>query len=142
MRPINRIVVHCSATEPGMKVNAKIIDGWHRNQGYKNGIGYHYVILEDGTIEKGRAEAIVGAHALGYNNNSIGICYCGGLRNGKACDTRTPQQRESLKNLIIEIYSRYDIKYISGHNQLSSKACPCFDVTKEYKIENDKLVLV
>lgn len=134
MRPINRIIIHCSATRPGQKVNAKNIDGWHRNQGYKK-IGYHYVILEDGTIEKGRDEAEVGAHCLGHNNGSIGICYCGGIdERGKAYDSRTEAQKRALRELVRELCEKYPIKDISGHNEFSCKACPCFDVKKEFKV--------
>lgn len=134
MRPISRIIIHCTATRSGQNVNAKIIDGWHRNQGYKK-IGYHYVILEDGTIEKGRDEADVGAHCLGYNNGSIGICYCGGIdANGKACDSRTQAQKRALRELVRQLCEKYPIKDIAGHNEFSCKACPCFDVKKEFKL--------
>lgn len=134
MRPINRIIIHCTATRTGQKINAKIIDGWHRNQGYKK-IGYHYVILEDGTIEKGRDEAEVGAHCLGYNNGSIGICYCGGIdANGKAYDSRTEAQKRALRELVRQLCKKYPIKDIAGHNEFSCKACPCFDVKEEFRL--------
>ena len=134
MRPINRIIIHCSATKPGQKVNAKVIDGWHKSQGYRC-IGYHYVILEDGTVEQGRPESEVGAHCLGYNNGSIGICYCGGIdANGKAKDTRTNEQKMSMNLLIARLRVKYNIKDIAGHNEFATKACPCFDVKKEYAL--------
>ena len=134
MRPISRIIIHCSATKPGQTVNAKIIDGWHKSQGYRC-IGYHYVILEDGTVEKGRPIEEVGAHCLGYNNGSIGICYCGGIdANGKAKDTRTNEQKMSMNLLIAQLRVKYNIKDIAGHNEFAAKACPCFDVKKEYQL--------
>lgn len=134
MRNINRIVIHCTATRRGMKVNAKIIDGWHRSQGYKK-IGYHFVILEDGTVETGRPIDEVGAHCLGYNNGSIGIVYCGGIgADGKACDTRTNEQKMSMNLLIARLRVQYRITDIAGHNEFSSKACPCFNVKKEFPL--------
>lgn len=132
MRTINRIIIHCSDTKPGQKVDAKIIDRWHRQKGYRK-IGYHYVIREDGIVEKGRDEAEVGAHCLGYNNGSIGICYCGGRgRDGKPADTRTLPQKTALVRLVQDLCRRYKIIDIAGHCEFANKACPCFNVKEEF----------
>ena len=50
----------------------------HRARGFSQ-IGYNYVIDLDGTIEAGRPLTIAGAHCVGYNDHSVGICYIGGL---------------------------------------------------------------
>ena len=55
------IILHCSATREGQDVKAADIKHWHKDRGFDD-IGYHYVIDLDGTIEKGRDEALVGAH--------------------------------------------------------------------------------
>ena len=55
MRTITLIVIHCSAVRPNQTSSAKQIDEWHKERGF-NGIGYHYVIRRDGTIELGRPE--------------------------------------------------------------------------------------
>lgn len=134
MRTINRIIIHCSDTKPGQKVDAKVIDRWHREKGYRK-IGYHYVVLEDGTIEKGRDEAEVGAHCLGYNNGSIGICYCGGRgADGRPADTRTQAQKKALICLVQDLCARYKIADIAGHCEFANKACPCFNVKEEFKL--------
>lgn len=131
-RLIQRLIIHCSATKAGQECNAEIIDKWHREKGYKC-IGYHYVILPDGTIEKGRPDEEKGAHCIGYNTDSIGICYVGGLdNNGKPADTRTPEQKLALLHLINDLCSKYKIKDVAGHNEYSSKDCPCFNVKNEY----------
>lgn len=132
MRPIYRIIIHCSATKKGQKVNAEVIDRWHRQQGYKK-IGYHYVILEDGTVEKGRDESEVGAHCLGYNTGSIGICYCGGIGDdGKPKDTRTNEQKMSMNLLVASLRVKYKITDVAGHNEFAAKACPCFNVKEVF----------
>lgn len=133
-RLIQKIIIHCSVTKPGQLCNAKIIDKWHKEKGYKC-IGYHYVILPDGTIETGRKEQEKGSHCLGYNSDSIGICYIGGLdKDGKPTDTRTIEQKIALINLIQDLCSRYKIKSIAGHNFYNkNKACPCFNAKEEYK---------
>ena len=85
MRTITLIIIHCSAVRPNQTSSAKEIDLWHRKRGW-SGIGYHYVVRRDGTIETGRPEAKVGAHCLNHNKYSIGVCYEGGLdADGKAC---------------------------------------------------------
>ena len=59
-RTITDLIVHCTATKPGAKVNVDVIDGWHKERGFKKQpqsgriCGYHFVVLPDGTIETGR----------------------------------------------------------------------------------------
>ena len=132
MRKIDKIILHCSATKEGQIFTVKDIDKWHKQRGWK-GIGYHYVILLDGTIQSGRLESEIGAHTVGQNIHSIGICYIGGLDlNGKSKDTRTDLQKTALENLISDLLKKYPGSTIHGHNEFSSKACPCFDVKKEF----------
>ncbi len=132
MRRITEIIIHCSATESGADFSAFDIDQWHKAQGWSK-IGYHYVVRLDGTVERGRPESEVGAHCKGHNQHSIGVCYIGGLKNGKPADTRTAQQKSALKALIAQLRTRYPNALILGHNTLSPKACPCFNAAKEYK---------
>ena len=133
MRPIIEIIIHCSATIEGKDFNAEDIDRWHRQRGW-SGIGYHYVIPLNGAIEFGRPLDKIGAHCKGRNQGSIGICYIGGVDEAmNAKDTRTPQQKESLKQLVDSLKTTFgsDIK-VFGHNQFSRKACPSFDVGAEF----------
>lgn len=128
MRKITKIILHCSATREGQAFTAKDIDLWHRRQGFQM-IGYHYVILLDGTVEIGRPEELPGAHTYGHNANSIGICYIGGLdQDGKPCDTRTPQQRQAMKQLIADLLRKFPNATVHGHREFANKDCPCFDV--------------
>lgn len=132
MREITEIIIHCSATKEGHSFFAADIDRWHKAQGW-SGIGYHYVIDIDGKVETGRAESQTGAHTKGHNANSIGICYIGGLdRDGKPKDTRTPEQRKSLAELVARLKVKYPKATVHGHNEFANKACPCFNVRKEF----------
>jgi len=128
MRLINKIVIHCSDTPAGRNDNVKDIRRWHLARGWSD-VGYHYVITLDGTIQEGRKEDIVGAHASGYNSNSIGVCYIG----GKEGDTRTPEQKTSLVYLIGYLKNKYKEATVYGHRDISSKPCPQFDAKEEYK---------
>ena len=128
MRTITEIIIHCSATKEGRHFTAGDIDRWHREQGYTM-IGYHYVVLLDGTVETGRQIEEPGAHCKGHNAHSIGICYIGGLDHyGKSKDTRTKQQRHALKQLIDELQTRFPNATVHGHREFANKDCPCFDV--------------
>jgi N-acetyl-anhydromuramyl-L-alanine amidase AmpD len=133
MRTITLIVVHCSAVRPDQTSSAAQIDTWHRQRGFHLGIGYHYVVRRNGEIEKGRPEYMVGAHCKNHNAHSIGVCYEGGLDiRGQPADTRTPQQKAALKQLLAELHGRYPRALIVGHHDLNpQKACPCYDVRSD-----------
>ena len=135
MRNINKIIVHCSATPEGKDVKTETIRGWHIKGNGWNDIGYHYVIELDGSVHKGRDESKVGAHCQGYNFNSIGVCYVGGVaKDGKTPkDTRTEKQKESLLALLKELKAKYPRATIHGHREFAAKACPSFDAKSEYK---------
>lgn len=131
------IVLHCSATEEGAYFDAKDIDSWHKARGWK-GIGYHYVILLDGTLNYGRDVDEIGAHVKGYNAATIGVCYIGGLRNGKPADTMTEVQEITFLNLVHNLRQTFNYPLqVRGHNELdASKACPSFDVRTKYSFLN------
>lgn len=127
------IVIHCSDVPPGVQSSAKDIDGWHKDKGWK-GIGYHFVVRRDGTVETGRRLEEIGAHCVGHNKYSIGICYEGG-RDSAGChaDTRTPAQVKALRELVERMHAYFPKAVILGHRDLNpTKDCPCFDAVKEY----------
>lgn len=134
MRNITLIVIHCSAVTPWQQCSAADIDRWHRERGWKYGIGYHYVVRRDGTVETGRPLEKTGAHCKGHNAHSIGICYEGGLdAQGRPADTRTVEQRQTLRALISALHRTFPQALIVGHNDLNPmKSCPCFDAAREY----------
>jgi N-acetylmuramoyl-L-alanine amidase len=131
MRTISKIIVHCTATPEGRDVTVADIDRWHRQRGFRC-IGYHYVIYLDGSVHQGRPIAEIGAHCLGQNNHSIGVCYVGGLaKDGKSAkDTRTDAQKASLVKLITELRRQFPLATLHGHREFANKDCPCFDVAE------------
>ena len=133
-RSISEIIVHCSATPEGKDYTLDTIRQWHLQRGFSD-IGYHYVIHPDGKVEEGRDVNIAGAHCSGHNSKSIGICYIGGMTadNKKAKDTRTEEQRKSLKVLLMAMRKLYPSAKIHGHRDFAAKDCPSFDATEEYK---------
>lgn len=133
MRKIDKIIIHCSATPEGRDFTVADIDLWHRQRGFKM-IGYHYVIYRDGSIHEGRPKEDVGAHCLGHNSTSLGICYIGGCSEwGVPLDTRTDEQKTSLKKLLRKLKKEYPLAIILGHNDLGNTSCPCFNARTEYE---------
>lgn len=134
MRKIKRIIVHSTATPEGREVSVADIEVWHRARNFVT-IGYHYVVMLDGSIVKGRSLAMEGAHAAGHNKHSIGVVYVGGTdAKLKEKDTRTFAQKESLIKLLKELVIKYPEAEIIGHRDVAKTSCPSFDAKTEYKI--------
>lgn len=134
MRMITLIIIHCSAVGPWQESGVREIDAWHRQRGWKNGCGYHYVVRRDGTVETGRPLEMIGAHCQNRNSHSIGICYEGGLDGfGKPADTRTRAQISALRELLEQLHEQFPKAIIAGHNVFNPmKDCPCFNAMREY----------
>lgn len=129
MRKIDKIILHCTATPEGREVTVADVTAWHKERGFRT-IGYHYLVYLDGTVVRGRREEEIGAHCLGQNAGSIGVCYVGGLDSqGKPKDTRTAAQRVALRNLVEGLQRRYPHATLHGHNEFAAKACPCFKIS-------------
>lgn len=130
-RKITEIIVHCSATPEGKDFTVDDIRRWHLKRGFRD-IGYNYVIYRDGSVHEGRNINISGAHTIGHNSNSIGICYIGGVtKDGKTPkDTRTDAQKASLVNLLKDLLNLYNLSpsKVYGHYQFANKACPSFKI--------------
>lgn len=126
------IAIHCSATGPKADIGAKDIDKWHRAKGWAC-IGYHYVIRRNGTVEEGRDEKVIGAHVENWNSVSVGVCMVGGVDADditKAENNFTKEQFASLKQLLVDLKTRYPKAKIQGHRDFPDvkKACPSFEV--------------
>ena len=132
MRQINLLVIHCSATKENQPFALQALESSHRKRGFY-GIGYHYYIRQSGEVINTRPLSRIGAHAKGYNRNSIGICYEGELdKDGNPKDTRTPEQRSALRKLVNELLIRFPNSKVCGHRDLST------DLNHNGKIESDE----
>lgn len=153
-----KIIVHSSASPWG---NALVIDQWHRERGWR-GIGYHAVILNgfphtsywctdrrikiyNGVIEPGRALDAdndidsweQGAHAYGYNENTVSVCLIG----GEYTSVGETKFEDFTKNQIISLVKlvklwqfqfRISTENVLGHSELPgvTKSCPCLQMEK------------
>jgi N-acetylmuramoyl-L-alanine amidase len=141
MRDLNRIILHCAATPEGREVSVDTIRKWHtdpppQGNGWSD-IGYHYVIHIDGLTEIGRPVSIQGAHVSGENEDSIGVCYVGGVdKDLNPEDTMTVEQEISFVELVKSLRLTFGYLSVHGHNEYSSKACPSFSVEKKFGFLN------
>ena len=132
-RRISLIVIHCSATRADRSYTVDDCRRDHLARGFAN-IGYHYYITRDGVVHAGRSLHQEGAHVRGFNKYSIGICYEGGIdpATGRAADTRTPQQKWCMEQLLQRLKTDYPAARIVGHNDLNPrKECPGYRVNYE-----------
>ena len=142
LEKVNFIVVHCSATPPGMDIGAAEIDAMHKARGW-SGIGYHMVIRRNGAVEPGRPLTEIGAHTKGHNYESVGVCMVGGVDGtGHPDNNFTAEQFASLAMQVKSLQSLFPGAQVLGHRDLSPdidrdgvverhewlKDCPCFDV--------------
>ncbi len=133
MRPINKIIIHCSDTDGG---DAAAIKRFHttpppEGRGWKD-IGYHFVIKYDGTVEPGRAEAEEGSHCAGHNIDSIGVCLIGINSHGKGLFRSI--QYSALRRLVQSLMGKYGLTpdHVFGHYEFDTaivqgKTCPNLD---------------
>ena len=143
-RKINKIFVHCTASRQTWTVDALLREftakGWHYP-------GYHWVVEKDGKRTQLMIEDLPSNGVKGHNSDSINIAYMGSIsRTGKPIDNRTPEQKQSLRELLQELRQRYPDAKIMGHRDISPdlnhngkvdpweriKECPCFDAIEEY----------
>ena len=125
------IVYHCTATPADMDVDVAMVNDWHQKRGFYD-IGYHFLIKRDGTLEVGRPIERYGAHAAGFNKDSVAIAMAGGVdKNMHPEDNFTDDQYAMLYGTSTSLLINYPtIIEIVGHYQLPNvaKACPSFDV--------------
>lgn len=124
MRKINKIIVHCSDSDYSHHDDISVIRDWHVNERGWSDVGYHFFIKKDGTVQKGRDLATVGAHVEGHNSDSIGICL-GGRHNF------TTKQFYALKVLLYDLTHQFFLTTndVYGHRDFDkNKTCPNFDV--------------
>lgn len=137
------LIIHCSATKEGVEVTPKMIKDWHMGENGRgwSRVGYSDLITLDGKLhnlhhadnanpfddELENGEMTWGVR--GINKEAKHICYVGGLDSKKKAKNTLNESQSKTLNIYIEheILRHPDI-LIAGHNQFSTKSCPCFYV--------------
>lgn len=147
-KPLQYLVIHCTATPQGREVSAQAIRDYHTRPVAEGGRGWKQVGYTDMIHLDGRIERLVDNNedawvdeweitngAKGINSVSRHVVYVGGLASDAKTpkDTRTAAQRKALEAYVKAFHSKHPKVKIIGHNQVAAKACPCFDVPKWLK---------
>ena len=111
------VVIHHTASASDLTVED--IHRMHVGNGWV-GIGYNVVIYPDGSIHEGRPLDCSGAHCEGENSHSVGVNLVGNFE----LYPPTPEQIESLKEVIKYLREQYGDVEISGHYEYNATACP------------------
>ena len=100
------IVIHCSATQSDRDYTVEQLLRDHKVRGFRT-IGYHFYIRRSGIVTQHRRLLD---------------------ESGKTADTRTPEQKEQLRELLWKLHTLFPHALIVGHRDLPGvkKACPCF----------------
>ena len=122
----NMVVIHHTASSRD-RTSVKNINDWHKlrwpnfisAQGYH--VGYHFVIVGDGTVVQTRKMTEMGAHSV-PNEGKIGIGLTGNFENEKPSD----EQLASLRELLKKIQKQFDIprEKVLGHKEVGRTLCP------------------
>lgn len=111
------IILHHTASS---SASVEGINNDHLKRGWA-GIGYHFLIQPDGTIDEARPIKYVGSHCAGNNTSSIGIALVGDFRKTKPTDEQIKSLNELVKYLKGKVST---IKRVLNHNDLYKTLCP------------------
>lgn len=119
---VKKVILHCTdSAKSDQQVDT--VRAWHLARGFHD-IGYHWLICNDdkGSIQQGRPMSEMGAHCLGYNDSSIGVCLAGK-------HAFTEAQFTSLKRLLKTLKEIYPVATLHAHNEFNpNKTCPNFAI--------------
>ena len=145
-REVTEVVVHWTETPTNKNIGSEELNKIHLESGLK-GIGYHYVIRRDGSLQRGRPVNIQGEHALVNNHDerSIGVAFVGGinvpsgtpnLENFVSVQSLTRSQFNTFDHFCRSFYARFPGGQILGHNDIDPiENDPGFNV-REYVLAN------
>jgi len=122
----DKIILHHSLTEDSGTVSWGAIRRYHIETMSFNDIGYHWgveLVGDHYEILMGRRPDLIGAHSIGQNAQSVGICVVGNYD----LDPLNDEIKSSLQTLLTWIILNYKIPktQIYGHCEFASyKSCP------------------
>ena len=128
-RYVDRVFIHCSASDHAHHDDVKVMRKWHLARGWSD-VGYHFFIKKDGTLQEGRPLRRVPAAQGGHNSGTIAICL-----HGLDKDKFTCEQFKTLNKLCDDIKKVIPVTF-HGHTEVSAKTCPVFDYKKVLNLNN------
>ena len=151
-REVTEVVVHSTETYTNANLIAEQIDETHRLLGH-DGIGYHYIIRRDGSLQRGRPVDLDGEHAPinSHNSRSIGLAFVGGVNVStgdslveefSSASSLTREQFNTFYQFLKVVFLHYPGMQILGHNDIDeNETDPGFDVIEYVYSKFNKLNL-
>lgn len=139
-REITEVVVHWTESHTDKNIGSEEINKYHLELDL-NGIGYHYVIRRDGSLQRGRPVNIEGQHAPTNNHDlrSIAVVFVGGINvpsgtpnseNFLSAQSLTRSQINTFDHFCRAFYAVFPGGQIIGHNEIDEDEIdPGFEVT-------------
>jgi len=111
------VFLHTEGSPDGSHGTAAGINRYHREGRGWNGIGYHRVILRDGTVQEGRPLTKMGAGVEGINARSVHVCCTG---NGDL-HPLTPAQEAAAVEQLAMLATRFRVpaEFVLGHREIN-----------------------
>ncbi len=120
---IRMIVVHHSGVPAS--ITAQKIADFRVNQSQWAGIGFHFFVLPDGTIQQTNKLTTISRHAGDQDEESVGVTFAGNFTT----DTPTAQQIVQGGHLIAWLVRSLNLSAgdVVGHKAIASTPCPGTD---------------
>jgi N-acetyl-anhydromuramyl-L-alanine amidase AmpD len=149
LRDFTEVVVHATDTTKDMEVNYDVLKVWDVTERGLSEVGYHFIILRDGSLQVCRPISVDGVHSLkDHNENSIGIAFVGGLLGNRS----NREAKRSSRSFSMEQFNTFDtfmrVFYTVvpggqawGHNDIdhTRRSDPHFNVPRYIKSKFNKI---
>lgn len=126
-KPTHIIVHHEAPTQISNAPRFKIVNEYHKSLGFPISslgyyCGYHRFIEKDGTVITARLDTDIGAHTIGMNDKSLGVCLAGNFD----IELPTEKQKTPLTSVLRAWTSIHAIpaSNIVPHRLYAQKSCP------------------
>ncbi|HIQ04590.1 MAG TPA: hypothetical protein EYH31_02730 [Anaerolineae bacterium] len=117
-KEIKRIVIHHTVA----KTTPEVIARYQVNTFGWPGIGYHFVIMEDGTIYQTEPVAAVSHHTTSHNEDTIGVAFVGNFMDG----TPNQAQLQAGAHLVAYLIDQFDLTLddVIGRREIEAVQSP------------------
>lgn len=130
-REVTEMVVHWTETQTNKNLGSEEINKNHLEIGL-NGIGYHYVIRRDGSLQRGRPVNIPGQHAPvnDHDQRSVAVVFVGGINaptgtpnyeNFFSAQSLTRSQLNTFDHMCRVFYNVFPGGQIVGHSDIDEE---------------------
>lgn len=124
---VKRLIIHHSASVRETTVDQ--LREWHKARGFDD-VGYHIVVDHMGTVHATRRLTMQGAHCLGCNHDSWGVCVTGD--NTREDRKWTDVQIAALERIVDAAAELVPGLIVCGHRDAvggkTATECPGLDV--------------